>query len=50
MGAKKTIEWLKPENLQFPEDVLVIPMGAESPREGLVAKCYEDGQLAFLGL
>ena len=49
MGAKKTLDWLTPENIQFPEDVVILRRGEEPPREGLVARCYEDGQLAFLG-
>ncbi len=49
MGAKKTLDWLTPENIQFPEDVVILRQGDEPPREGLVALCYEDGQLAFLG-
>jgi hypothetical protein len=50
VGAKKTIDWLKPVNLQLPDHVIVLPLGAELPRQGLVATCYDDGQLAFLGL
>jgi hypothetical protein len=49
VSEKKNIEWLKLDNLQFPEDVIVLPMGAEPPAEGIVATCYDDGQLAFLG-
>ena len=26
-----------------------MPLGAEPPADGIVARCYDDGQLAFLG-
>ncbi len=50
MGAKTTLVWLTPEKIQFPEDVVILQQGEEPPRDGLVARVYDDGQLAFLGL
>ncbi len=49
MGAEKTLDWLTPENIQFPEDVLILREGEQPPREGIVARVYDDGQLAFVG-
>lgn len=49
MDPSNPLAWLTPQNIQFPEDVLILPHGAKPPSDGLVATYYPDGQLAFLG-
>lgn len=49
MNSSNPLAWLTPQSMQFPEDVLILPHGSKPPNEGLVATCYPDGQLAFLG-
>lgn len=46
----KLIDWLTPEKLFVRQDILILSLDAPAPREGLVARCYSDGQLQFLGL
>ncbi len=49
MGSKILKDWLTPDKLSLPKDVLILPHDAPAPQEGLVARCYDDGQLEFLG-
>lgn len=43
-------DWLTPEKLFVRQDILILSVDAPAPQEGLVARCYTDGQLRFLGL
>jgi hypothetical protein len=49
LSNKNLKNWLTPEKLPLPERVLILPLEAQVPQEGLVARCYGDGQLQFLG-
>lgn len=49
MKNKKHLDWLTPENLFATKDILILPLEATPPQDGLVARCYSDGQLKFLG-
>jgi len=44
------LSWLTPEKLFVTKDVLILSLDAPDPQEGLVARCYPDGQLKFLGV
>jgi hypothetical protein len=45
----KLVDWLTPEKLFVRQDILILSLDAPAPHEGLVARCYADGQLQFLG-
>jgi hypothetical protein len=45
----RLVDWLTPEKLFVRQDILILSLDTPAPPEGLVARCYADGQLKFLG-
>jgi hypothetical protein len=49
LSSRDLKTWLTPEKLPLSDKVLILQQDAPVPQEGLVARCYDDGQLEFLG-
>lgn len=49
MNNNKLLDWLTPEKLIVQDNVVILSLDDPAPQDGLVARCYPDGQLKFLG-